>query len=161
MNIFVTDPDPARCAYALDDRRLVKMVLETAQLLSTAIFCCGSSHPVLYKPTHVNHPCSVWARTSRDNFMWLHDHGVHLSLAYTFRFGKVHKSTAIIQMAEEYVSSLPPGDLTPFKNCTDFKDIDNVYEAYRYALRTKWRVDADSGRPPKWTNSTPPEWRFG
>jgi len=59
MNIFVTSNCPKLSAQALDNKRVVKMVLETAQLLSTAIFINSTiTYDNLYKPTHVKHPCT-------------------------------------------------------------------------------------------------------
>ena len=61
MNIFVTSNCPKLSAQALDNKRVVKMVLETAQLLSTAIFINSTiTYDNLYKPTHVKHPCTIW-----------------------------------------------------------------------------------------------------
>jgi len=62
MNIFVVSPDTMECAKALDDLRLNKMIIETAQLLSTAMRVQGYTGNDIYKSTHVNHPCAVWAR---------------------------------------------------------------------------------------------------
>jgi len=63
MNIFVTDPSFYKSAIALDDRRLIKMILETAQLLSGAVRLKSVFVPsILYKLTHENHPCAIWAR---------------------------------------------------------------------------------------------------
>lgn len=158
MNIFVTDPDPQVCATALDDKRLVKMVLETAQLLCTAVIHCGVDEGRLYKATHANHPCSLWARETRENFYWLTQHGIYLSNEYSMRFRKRHRSLLVIHLASDFGEYLPEGELTPFKNCTDFKDAPDVYQAYRHALSSKWANDAANGRFPKWTNAKRPEW---
>lgn len=61
MNIFVTDISPIVSAQALDDKRVVKMILESAQLLSSAIFINSQSiYNDIYKPTHLKHPCTIW-----------------------------------------------------------------------------------------------------
>ena len=67
MNIFATNSDPALAAKFLDDKRVVKMCLESAQLLCTAVIECGGEAP--YKSIHKNHPCSIWVRKSRSNYM--------------------------------------------------------------------------------------------
>ena len=72
MNIFVTHLDPVKCAQNLDDKRVIKMILESAQMLSTSINVSGGKGP--YKTTHVNHPCSVWVRSSNANYYWLLNH---------------------------------------------------------------------------------------
>ena len=67
MNIFASHPDALKCAQYLDDKRVVKMVLETAQMLSTAIQLDSDYDykDLVYKPTYANHPCNVWVRQSK------------------------------------------------------------------------------------------------
>lgn len=101
MNIFATSPDPVESAMALDDRRLVKMILETAQLLSSAVLHKRAIKG-LYKPTHKNHPCGIWARKSRQNFEWLVAHGLAMSEIYAQAFGRSHKSSDIIRRAARF-----------------------------------------------------------
>lgn len=163
MNIFVSDKCPIKSAQALDDRRLVKMVLETAQLLSTAVYHLGYWHHGLYKPTHSNHPCSLWARASKANFEWLGMHAIALANEYKFRYNLMfeeHKSKAII---EECISIFRdkqpniPEDITPFTNATPLKDNDglSVVDKYKkYLKEVKW-VDGKS----RWTKRQPPDWR--
>lgn len=99
MNIFVTSLDPVACAQALDDRRLVKMVLETAQLLSTVHRWYGTAiKDDVYKATHVNHPCSVWLRLSRGNYDWLLRHFQALLEEYTYRYNKKHSCQLMLPM---------------------------------------------------------------
>lgn len=153
MNIFVTDSNPYVCAQALDDLRLNKMILETAQLLSTALRFHHTSMDV-YKSTHVNHPCSVWTRTSQGNYNWLLQHFVALVGEKATRTGKIHKSYDLCTKFADGVRLIPSGDLTPFVNCTPYKNLD-VFDAYQLTLRDKWAADK---RPPKWTKSNSPSW---
>ena len=95
MNIFFLHRDPAIAAHMLHNKHVVKMVLETAQMLSTACHARGQGEG-LYKPTHENHPCVLWATESLANFWWLLEHGLELCYEYTYRFGKVHKSQEMI-----------------------------------------------------------------
>lgn len=112
MNIFVLDQDPQKAAQYHNDKHCVRMVLETAQLLSTAHRVLdGESvrgpsstgrmrttwrHPdtlkesTLYQATHVNHPCAVWTRAAAENYDWLFQLYVSLCAEYTYRYGKVH-----------------------------------------------------------------------
>ena len=147
MNIFVPFAESKRCAEALDDLRLNKMILETAQILSTALRHYNTSMDV-YKATHVNHPCCVWARQNKSNYEWLRHHFTDLLLEKHHRTGKIHKSQRLELMFKDGAKLLPDGEQTPFVNCTKFKDIVDVHEAYRVALRDKWDNDI---RPPKWT----------
>ncbi len=116
MNIFYLDENPQKAAEMLIDKHVVKMVLETAQLLSTAHRVLDGEHGYkmsannrrlqtwtmsdpevdakLYKATHFNHPCSIWARESLENYDWLYEYFEALSKEYTKRFGKTHLSWA-------------------------------------------------------------------
>lgn len=93
MNIFVLASDPWVAARYLGDRHVVKMTLETAQLMCS-IYPPGEAP---YAQTHYNHPCAVWSRRNIWNYNWLHDHGRALAKEYTFRYGRVHKSASIIE----------------------------------------------------------------
>lgn len=112
MNIFVLDRDPEIAARYLNDIHAVKMVLETAQLLSTAVWLSGGSAP--YKMTHKNHPCSLWTRQSRSNFEWLVRHGLAIAKEYSLRYGKTHKSEAVIVELSKEAVRLPDKGLTEF-----------------------------------------------
>ena len=132
MNIFILDENPVRAARMQCDRHVVKMTLETAQMLSTAINELGGQSP--YKTAHVNHPCSVWARQSVENFRWLYRHGMALSLEYTKRYGKIHKSEAVIRQSLDALStvSMTPGERTPFPLCMpDEYKCNDAVESYR------------------------------
>ena len=79
MNIFFLDYDTQKCAQYHCDKHVVKMVLETAQLL------CGVHHTtpqvtpqVPYKLSHKNHPCAIWCRESLSNYLYLCDLGLEL-----------------------------------------------------------------------------------
>ena len=106
MNIFVTDPDPVISAQTLCDKHVVKMVLESAQMLSTAwrepndlrsteFSSKYADEHELYKTAHPNHPCSIWVRQARENYKWLYRHFVALCDEYTHRYGKSHASARL------------------------------------------------------------------
>jgi hypothetical protein len=159
MNIFISDPDPSVSASVLDDRRVIKMILESVQLMSTAINCYGGKGT--YKSTHINHPCSIWTRQSLANYYWLWRHYISLSKEYFLRFGKIHKCfdywKDLCDAFELIDKNAPMKIQTPFMNCTIFKDDSDTINAYRKALNHKWNNDKIS---PKWTNSKPPEWKI-
>jgi len=107
MNIFILDRDPILAAQMQCDKHVVKMVLESAQILSTI-----NGGP--YKPTHQNHPCVLWAKAGKDNWDWLWYHALALCIEYTRRYGKPHKCREVI----EHVSgSMIPFGATPFVQC--------------------------------------------
>lgn len=155
MNIFVISPDTTECARALDDLRLNKMIVETAQLLSTAMRFHGSLAPV-YKSTHINHPCAVWARETDSNYKWLLLYMSDLVEEWTSRTGNMnHKS--YVSVFNELCGGpklMPKGDLTPWPNCTPYKNT-GTFDAYKLTLKNKW---ANDKRPPKWTNTQKPSW---
>ena len=91
MNIFYLDTDPAEAARMQCDRHVVKMILETAQLLSTAHAELDGESPA-YKPTHKNHPSAVWVRSSSYAYAWAWRHLKALGEEYEARYGKVHKT---------------------------------------------------------------------
>ena len=97
MNIFVLDKDIKQSAKAHCNPHVVKMPLETAQLLCTARHELGEGADTIpYRKTHINHPCSIWARESLHNYVWLCKFGFELCIEYTHRYGKVHKCQAVI-----------------------------------------------------------------
>ncbi len=164
MNLFVTDSCPTLSARALDDRRLVKAVLETAQLLSTVL---GGP----YRPTHAGHPVTKWVAAGAGNAGWTFRHFLALCAEYTGRFGRTHACEAHApafgeRLRREAGREAGPGDGAPaaFQNSAgnaalgfDFTDRP-VPLSYRDYLLAKWRLDAANGRPPKWTGRTPPGW---
>lgn len=129
MNIFVLDLDPYKAAQYHCDKHVVKMVLETAQILSTI-----TGHG--YRPTHLNHPCTVWARESTANFQWLYDLGLALGKEFYHRYRKRHKSSFVIAEQWPPPKSVPSGPLTPFALAMpdEFKTEDPV-ESYRAYYR--------------------------
>lgn len=163
MNIFLTDPCPRESAIALDDKRIVKMALETAQMLSSSvILMTDTKSRDLYGITHERHPCSVWARSSCRAFLWLHDHGVSLCDEYSRRFdGRVHKSREVID-ACFYEFRRHSGGRMPLETdkLFDFNSSGylgkDVFDSYRLCMADKW-VNLDSRRP-KWTYRGKPSW---
>lgn len=93
MNIFYLDECPKEAARMQCDRHVVKMILETAQLLSTAHHELDGESPA-YKPTHKNHPSAVWVRERASNYLWAYKHMLALGREYEARYNKVHKTIA-------------------------------------------------------------------
>jgi hypothetical protein len=132
MNIFVLDKDPVKAACYACDRHCVKMILETAQMLSSCVLDRDPSASGFYKKTHFNHPCTAWARTSRQNFEWLVEHGFALGAVYNSRYKKLHKSVDVIRRAESYKHLFPCPRLTPFAQAMpDVYRGDDAVHAYR------------------------------
>ena len=95
MNIFYLDKCPNKAARLQYNKHVVKMILESAQMLCTAHHCYGDKYQVEnvpYKQAHLNHPSTVWTRRSKSTYMWLYDHMMALGDEYTKRYGKTHLS---------------------------------------------------------------------
>ena len=96
MNIFYLDRSPSIAAEMACDKHVVKMILESAQLLSTAHRVIDGDEYAdkvgLYKMAHKNHPSTIWTRTSTENYMWLNRYFGALCREYTYRYGKHHAS---------------------------------------------------------------------
>lgn len=156
MNIFITSKCPVECAKFLDDKRTVKMCLETTQMLCTALNLNDLPSP--YKTAHKNHPCSIWARETRANWNWLWSHGMALCNEYTKRYKKEHKCEQILKDIFKYGQRLSAGGLTPFPNCTrnkenniDHRDNKDVFIAYQLYLNDRWDTDK---KTPTWYGET-------
>jgi hypothetical protein len=145
VNIFLLSSDPVEAATWQCNKHVVKMILETAQLLSAA-------HPpnlAPYKHTHINHPCSKWTRASLDNYRWLVKHGIALC-------DKTHKTQAVIEWLASNEPKLPTIGLTPFARAIKDQSYwrDDPVEAYRAyyigekAKFAKWAPRASA--PPWW-----------
>ena len=101
MNIFYLDRDPVIAAQMMCDKHVVKMILESAQMLSTAHRICGGNTYAdkvgLYKLTHMNHPSCKWVRADQHNYMWVYNHMIALMKEYTYRYGKHHTTERLIE----------------------------------------------------------------
>lgn len=148
MNIFVLHRNPETAAKYACDKHVVKMILESSQMLCSA-------HPpsrAPYKRTHYNHPCSVWVRESIDNYNWLLEHAEALSAEYTRRYGKVHKSSKVIAWCRRNKPRIIQQGLTPFAQAMpDQYKHRNPVRAYRaYYLGEKSRFAKWKLGEPRW-----------
>ena len=176
MNIFYIDKDPVQAAQWMVDKHVVKMILESAQLLSTAHRLLdgreveGKSktgrkarrwvldddrEPIIYQATHINHPSAVWCRQSVENYNWLVDHFFALMNEYTHRYGRKHKCFGDLS----YMLASPPKNLEewfwtsmPSAMADEYIISDDSLTNYRnYYKLGKIKMH-------KWTNRQPPEW---
>ena len=176
MNIFYISEDPVQAAQWMVDKHVVKMILESAQLLSTAHRLLDgreiegttktgrkarrwvlddSREPIVYQATHINHPSAVWARSSVENYNWLADHFFGLMNEYTHRYGKHHKCEGELSfMLQSPPHNLETYDMTqmPCAMAEEYIVSNNSIENYRNYYR--------NGKKSlhKWTNRQPPEW---
>ena len=156
MNIFALDTDIKACAEAHCDKHVVKMIIEYAQLMSTAhrtidgVQYIGEGRKgqrikrwrmadpdkelLLYKASHINHPCGIWTRHSDSNYLYLYNLWLELCKEYTHRYGRIH----LTQEKLETMLATPPanidsGELTELPQAMpdDVKVPNNVILAYR------------------------------
>ena len=163
MNICVLDECPIQSAQMQCDKHIVKMPLETAQMLCAVFHRHGQGHLVPYREVHKNHPCTLWAGDSADNFCWLVQHGMELCFEYTRRYNKIHKCQQVIMdLRETDWGTLQYQDMekTPHPQCmpdeyksTELRIHSNTVRAYRryYVNDKKDIAKWEKGRPmPDW-----------
>jgi hypothetical protein len=135
MNIFYLDKNPEKCAEMHVDKHVVKMILEYAQLLSTAhrildgrqsvglsktgrkqvrYILPDERESILYSATHINHPSAIWCRNNRTNYLWLYWLLVAVCKEYSYRYGKVHKcqSSGLVEALHQIPNNISDGEFT-------------------------------------------------
>ena len=157
MNIFYLDRNPIVAAQMMCDKHVIKMILESAQMLSTAHRVLdGDEHADnvgMYKMTHKNHPSTIWVRTNSSNYEWLWDHMNALMKEYTRRYDKHHATERLIYYLWEFPRNISYGEFTDPPQCMpDYCKNDDTVDAYRsYYINEKASFA-------KWKNVKIPEW---
>lgn len=169
MNIFVVSETPEEAARMLCDQHVVKMILESFQLLATVLRFHGAPESCLprtskdtpFRPTHVHHPCAVWTRSTRGNFDWLVRHVEGLCAEYTVRYGKQHALERWIDAVRYGRKYVPDGPTTefarampePYKNAHTTVDAYRAYYRFEKAKFARWCIPE---RCPSWFSSPVP-----
>ena len=165
MNIFFLDRDPQIAAQMHCNSHVVKMILESAQLLSTAHRILDGTdgvlpddrQTVLYRATHKNHPSAIWTRANADNYRWVHDLLYFLIDEYRFRYGnKPHATERLLPFlldAPYNINTKCPRVLVAPPQCMpdDCKSLDTVNSYRTYYVKHKYHIA-------KWTRRETPEW---
>lgn len=157
MNIFLLDYDHFKCARYHNDRHIVKMPIESAQMLCTAQSLYGIYYNEFYRSTHLHHPCTIWTAQSIENYTWHYEHWLSLCREYSYRYHKTHK----VEIKFRQILSRPPYGmmslgLTPFvKAMPEHLKVDDPVESYRSYYRWMKRHIAVWSRP-----ADKPEWYF-
>lgn len=162
MNIFILSEDPVVAAQMQCDKHVVKMITESAQMLSTAHrYLDGNvtkrrsrsgkriidhwEHPneTLYKVVHLNHPCTQWTIECSANYMWHYNHFKALAEEYTHRYGKIHASWNLLgKFLQNIPDNIPKTEnITPFRlamgDTPEFNNPKNPVESYRRFYESK------------------------
>ena len=158
MNIFYLDKNPQTAAAMHCDKHCVKMVLEYAQLLSTAHRVLdGDNAPLdLYKIAHKNHPSTIWVRSSKQHYDWLFRLFRKLTIEYGIRYGRIHNSWKKLNRYLEFAPKniKDKGWTDPPQCMPDHCKEKDTIQAYRkYYLLEKNHFA-------KWKYSEEPEWKL-
>ncbi|MDB4590923.1 pyrimidine dimer DNA glycosylase/endonuclease V [Flavobacteriaceae bacterium] len=117
MNLFILDLDPVVAASYHNDTHVTKMLLEACQILCTAHHVHNpNQYEIPYKIAHLNHPCTKWVRETKANHEWALKLARALCIQYTYRTGKLHKCTAVVDWLEQKLDQIAWSNvnLTPF-----------------------------------------------
>jgi hypothetical protein len=135
MNIFILDTDVGANARAHCDKHVVKMILESAQMLCTVANELGVESP--YRSTHKHHPSTKWAALTRQNYQWLYELMLALNEEFMYRFGHTQNHLSVDKFIRgvnlaDVLSKLPDDELTPFAQAMpdEYKN-DDAVKAYR------------------------------
>ncbi len=154
MNIFYLNNNTKQCAIETCDKHVVKMIVESAQLLSTAhrVLDPECDTPV-YKIAHKNHPSAIWCRQTNSNYKWLYNLFVALLDEYEYRYNKSHKCWNLVPHLVHTPVNIPDGRFTepPLAMPDEYK-VANTVESYRNYYRGAKSSFA------KWKNRPTPDW---
>ena len=180
MNIFYVHTDPKICAQQHVDKHVVKMILEYAQLLSTAhrvldgVESVGLSKSgrkakryvlpderdaVLYNATHLNHPSAKWTRHSLANYQWLFKLWIELMREYHYRYGKVHASMRLAKYLKNPPTNISTteGFSAPWRAMPDEYKFDRTVPNYTVESYRAYYKGAKMDMF-KWKNRETPAW---
>lgn len=182
MNIFILDNDPVKAAQMLCDKHAAgKMAVESAQMLCTAhrmldgisilgksksgkttikkwIFSDSEKDSIFYKAVHANHPCTVWTRSTSENYKWHYNHFVALCEEYTYRYNKIHLTDSLLRgILSKEPDNITQGSLTQFALAMNVEPQcihpDDPVKSYREFYQTK-----KNRFKMVWTKREKPEW---
>lgn len=152
MNVFYTDSCPREAAITLPDKLVVKMGLEATQCLSTAHHVLDTPVEGTYLPAHKNHPVNLWIRASSQHYEWVYQHALCIFAEYTARYGREHKSEAVLRKLRQPPASLKDEGFTPPPTCMPDQYIQNsVEQSYRtYMIAEKSYYATWKRNQPDW-----------
>jgi hypothetical protein len=144
-------------AQMMCDKHVIKMILESAQMLSTSHRVLDgdkyANNTGMYKMAHKNHPSTIWVRSSLENYTWLYDHMVALMKEYTYRYGKHHATERLLQPLSGCPVSIPQAGFTDPPMCMPeycmSEDVVKSYQTYYIVEKSDFAT---------WKTRTKPEW---
>jgi len=185
MNIFILDEDPRTAASMHCDKHVPKMVVESAQMLSTAhrmldgvetkkrsksgktmskYYMLGDTREHhLYNAVHFNHPCTVWTRESSQNYLWHYELFIALCDEYTKRYGKIHLTDrSLREHLKTTPNNIPDISMTPFRlamksnpECMDESDPVESYRKFYMTKQERFKMEWKNTQTPYWFSTCP------
>jgi len=181
MNIFVLNENPVIAAREHCDKHVVKMILESGQMLSTAHRMLDGTEQIqvrngrkhrtwvlpdarenqMYQAVHMNHPCTIWTRETFANYKWHFELFMALCEEYTHRYGKVHVTQKKLQIPlSRFPNNIPNTPATPFRlamgsnpECMGPDPIQSYRSFYR-TKQNRFKMVWTKRPTPKWFTST-------
>ena len=143
MNIFYLDKCPYKAAELQYNKHVVKMILESAQMLCTAHHHYNLFTDVPYKKAHYNHPSTIWCRQNKNHYRWLYNHMIGLGEEYRARYGKTHLSiTKCKGPLFTYPVDMPNGPFEQPPQCMpdEYKDKCSLQAYWNYYIGDKKQI---------------------
>lgn len=180
MNIFALSPVPEVAAKWHCDKHVSKMIVEAAQMLSTAHRMLDGSmsrrssksgktkvrywemgdnrEDILYKAVHCGHPCTVWTMESHSNYKWHYELFKELCKEYTYRYGKVHATeTKLMDVLKEIPKNIKKSYMTPFAlamgsnpECINYDDPIGSYQQFYQTKQDRFKMSWSKRETPHW-----------
>ncbi|MBF0184673.1 MAG: hypothetical protein HQM06_09830 [Magnetococcales bacterium] len=160
MNLFFLDREIARAVRYHSDQHVVKMALESTQILCSALWRHGVAAP--YRPTHANHPTVLWAGDNLCHYRWMVRFALALCKEYTYRFGKIHRCQSILR-ALPTTPPLPdtewhdPPQAMPeiYRSADAIQGYRRYYQAEKSSFASKGTAKWSRRRVPPFMRSSP------
>jgi len=160
LNIFYLDEDITTNSKYHCNKHVIKMLIEYTQILCSAYYVTDSIPNNIYKATHKNHPCCIWARESLSNWIWLRDMTLALHEEYQHRYNKTHKSG-------ELVKTLPIPNIKdigvtkrPQAMPVQYRDLNTVLAYRNYYKAEKMHLIIDNNENIGYKNRDIPNWIY-
>jgi hypothetical protein len=153
MNIFVLDKNPFTAAKFHINKHVPKMIVESAQMLSTAHHVLDGEKPGIYKISNKNHPCNIWLRQSKQNYEWLFDLALGLVEEYKIRYeNKHHKTEDVLMNLMSTPDNIPLLGVTEFAQAMPdaYKNACTVTAYRNYYMHEKRNFAAWKTQKPYW-----------
>ena len=139
MNIFYLDKCPNKAAKVQYNKHVVKMILESAQMMCAAHHVLGDPADVPYKLAHKNHPSTIWVRENSLHYDWLYEHMMALGDEYTARYNKTHMSIDKCKHLNIHPRNIPHETFEQPPQCMpdEYKDECSIQAYWNYYIGEK------------------------